>query len=243
VGIGFAVPSNIARKTAEDLVNNNGKIVRAGLGAVVQSLNSAMAKSFGLSSNQGALLSDINSGSAAEKAGLKPGDIVLAINGSSITDSGDLVSRLYTNHPGDVITLTILRNGVQSDVPVTLQELDEAVLEKKSGNAGDNSNGLSGQGQSELLGLAYQDQTEDIRSQLPQGAPKGPVITQVNPQGPAAASGLQQGDIILKLGNSPIVSASQLIVILKKSDLKNGVRLFVWREGQTLYTILQSGDE
>jgi len=78
---------------------------------------------------------------------------------------------------------------------------------------------------------------------LPQGAPKGPVITEVHQQGPAAAAGLQQGDVILKLGNSLIVSANQLTALLKKSDLKNGVRLFVWREGQTLYTILQSGEE
>jgi S1-C subfamily serine protease len=83
----------------------------------------------------------------------------------------------------------------------------------------------------------------DIRGQLPQGAPKGPVITEVAQQGPAAASGLQQGDIILKLGNSPIVSANQLTALLKSSDLKSGVRLFVWRGGETLYTILQSGDE
>jgi len=243
VGIGFAVPSNIARKTAEDLVNNNGKIVRAGLGAVVQSLSPAMAKSFGLSSNQGALLSDINAGSAAEKAGLKAGDVVLAFNGSPITDSGDLVSRLYTYHPGDIVTLTIQRNGVQSDVPVTLQQLDETALEKKAEDAGDNPNGLSGQGQSEALGLAYEDQTPDIRSQLPAGTPTGPMVTQVDPQGPAAASGLQHGDIILKLGNSPVVSSNQLTVLLKKSDLKSGVRLFVWRDGETLYTILQSGDE
>jgi serine protease Do len=243
VGIGFAVPSNIARKTAEDLVNNNGKIVRAGLGAVVQSLSPAMAKSFGLASNQGALLSDINPGSAAEKAGLKAGDVVLALNGSPITDSGDLVSRLYTFHPGDVITMTIQRNGAQSDVPVTLQQLDEAALEKKAGGTGDNSQGANSEGQNDSLGLAYQDQTPDIRSQLPQGAPKGPVITEVAQQGPAAIAGLQQGDIILKLGNTPIVSANQLTTLLKKSDLKNGVRLFVWRDGETLYTILQSGDE
>jgi serine protease Do len=243
VGIGFAVPSNIARKTAEDLVNNNGKIVRAGLGAVVQSLSPAMAKSFGLTSNQGALLSDINPGSAAEKAGLKAGDIVLAMNGTAVTDSGDLVSRLYTYHPGDVITMTIQRNGVQSDVPVTLQQLDEAALEKKASETGDNSKGRPGEGQSDSLGFVYQDQTPDIRGQLPQGAPKGPVITEIAQQGPAAVAGLQQGDIILKLGNSPVVSANQLTALLKKSDLQNGVRLFVWRNGETLYTILQSGDE
>ncbi len=242
VGIGFAIPSNIARKTAEDLVNN-GKIVRAGLGAVVQTLSPAMAKSFGLASDQGALLSDINPGSAAEKAGLKPGDVVLALNGTTVTDSGNLVSQLYTFHPGDTVTLTIQRNGAKSNVPVVLQALDEAALDKKNEKAGENGpNGLSGQGQSESLGLAYQDQTPDIRSQLPPNAPKGPVITDVGQQSPAAQSGLQPGDVILKLGNRQIVSANQLTVLLKKSDLKNGVRLFVWRDGQTLYTILQTGD-
>ena len=69
------------------------------------------------------------------------------------------------------------------------------------------------------------------------------MITDVGQQSPAAQSGLQPGDVILKLGNKEIVSANQLTVLLKKSDLKNGVRLFVWRDGETLYTILQSGDE
>lgn len=241
VGIGFAIPSNIARKTAEDLINN-GKIVRAGLGAVVQTLSPAMAKSFGLASDQGALLSDINPGSAAQKAGLKSGDVVLALNGTPVTDSANLVSQLYTFHPGDIVTLTVQRNGMRHEVPVTLQTLDEAALDKKDNGGDDNSGGLSGQGQSESLGLAYQDQTPDIRSQLPPNAPKGPVITDVGQQSPAAQSGLQVGDVILKLGNRQIVSANQLTELLKKSDLKNGVRLFVWRDGETLYTILQSGD-
>jgi serine protease Do len=242
VGIGFAIPSNIARKTAEDLVNNNGKIVRAGLGAVVQSLSAAMAKSFGLDSNQGALLSDINPGSAAEKAGLKSGDIVLALNGTPVTDSANLVSQLYTFHPGDVITLTVLRNGVKSDMPVTLQTLDEAALDKKAENKDEGSNGLSSQGQSDSLGFVYEDQTPDLRSQLPQGAPKGPVITEVGQQSPAAMAGLQTGDVILKLGNREVISSNQLTALLKKSDLKAGVRLFVWRDGETLYSILQSGE-
>ena len=91
VGIGFAIPSNIARKAAEYLVNN-GKVIRAGLGAVVQGLTPQMAKSFGLSSTEGALISSVNPGSAAEKGGLKSGDIVLQINGEQLTDSGDLVA-------------------------------------------------------------------------------------------------------------------------------------------------------
>ncbi len=243
VGIGFAIPVNIARKAAEDLVNN-GKIIRAGLGAVVQSLDPKMAQSFGLTSPEGALISNINPGSAAEKAGLKPGDIVLSVDGNKVHDSADLVAKLYTYQPGQTAQMTILRNGVQSTLPVTLQKLDETFLNKENqggDNNGDNSNGA--QGENDNLGLTYQDPTPELKSQLPANAPKGPVVTQVDQQSPAAQAGLQPGDIILRVGDKPIISANQLTVILKKSDLKTGVRLFVWRDGTTLYSFLQTGDE
>ncbi len=243
VGIGFAIPSNIARKAAEDLVNE-GKIIRAGLGAVVQGLSPQMARSFGLTTTEGALLSSINPGSAADKAGLKPGDIVLALNGDRVTGAGDLVSKLLTLKPGDRVDLTILRNGSQSKVSVTLQELSEkAASAKPSGNdEGDDNNG-SFRGQSNSLGFFFQDQTPEIKEQLPRGAPKGPVVTQVSPQSPAAAAGLQPGDVILKAGDSILYSAGQLATVLKKSDLKSGLRLFLWRNGETLYAFLQTGDE
>jgi len=242
VGIGFAIPVNIARKAAEDLVNN-GKIIRAGLGAVVQSLDSKMAKSFGLASPEGALISNINPGSAAEKAGLKPGDIILSVDGVKVHDSADLVAKLYTFQPGQTVQMTFLRSGKQATLPVTLQKLDEAFLNKGQAGQDNGANAPNGQGENDNLGLTYQDQTPEIKSQLPPNAPKGPVVTQVDQQSPAAQAGLQPGDILLRVGDTPIVSANQLSVVLKKSDLKSGVRLFVWRNGMTLYSFLQTGDE
>ena len=243
VGIGFAIPSNIARKAAEDLVNS-GKIIRAGLGCIVQGLSPQMAKSFGLSSTEGALLAQINPDGAAQKAGLKAGDIVLAVNGEKITSSGDLVAKLYTHSPGETVELTILRNGKQSTLPVTLQELKDAGTKPEAPSDQDNGGtGQPGQAQNENLGLSFQDQTPDITSQLPAGAPKGPVVTNVLRQSPAAAAGIQPGDVVLKVGNTAIVSAKQLGVVLKKSDLKNGVRLYLWRDGTNLFAFLQSGDE
>jgi len=242
VGIGFAIPVNIARKAAEDLVNN-GRIIRAGLGAIVQSLDPKMAQSFGLASPEGALISNINSGSAAEKSGLKPGDIILSVDGVKVHDSADLVAKLYTFQPGQTVQMTILRGGTQTTLPVTLQKLDDAFLKKGEKGDENGGNGGPGQGESENLGLTFQDQTAEIKSQLPPNAPKGPVVTQVEQQSPAAQAGLQPGDIILRVGDSPIVSANQLTVVLKKSDLKTGARLFVWRDGVTLYSFLQTGDE
>jgi Do/DeqQ family serine protease len=242
VGIGFAIPSNIARKAVQDLVNN-GKIVRAGLGAIVQGLSPQMAKSFGLSSTEGALLSSINPGSAAEKAGLKPGDIVLAVDGEKVTSSSDLVAKLYLHQPGDKVDLTILRGGNRHQVPVTLEQLEEKDF--KSADQANGGNGGSGNfhAQSEDLGFTYQDQTPDIRSQLAAGAPKGPVVTNVDPQTPAAQAGLQPGDIILKVNNRAIFSSNELEAVLNKSDLKHGVRIYLWRDGSNLFTFLQTGDE
>jgi len=238
IGIGFAIPINLAKKVAGDLTNG-GKVVRAGLGAVVQNLNSKMAKSFGLTSTEGALISGVNPGSAAEKSGLKPGDIVLAMDGTMVDNSGELVSRLYSYQPGQTIQLKVLRNGNEVQIPVTLQTLSEKDL-KFGERSSEGDEEQAKPRESADLGMAYQDQTPELQQQLPEGAPKGPVIMQVAPQSPAEAAGLQRGDIVLKVGNTPIFSANQLRTVLKKSDLKEGVRLFVWRDGETLFGILQT---
>ena len=241
IGIGFAIPINIAKKVADDLVNN-GKVIRAGLGAVVQSLNPQIAKSFGLASTQGALISSVNPGSAAEKAGLKPGDIILDLDGQTIDSSNDLVTKLFTFAPGQVVQLTVLRNGTQSEIAATLQTLSDAAGGPGTPGA-DNSQDSSVPADSgQSLGLSFQDQTPDIQQQLPKGAPKGPVVMGIDQNSPAAASGLQPGDVILKVNNTAVATADQLSAVLKKSDLKSGVRLFVWRGGSTLYSFLQDGD-
>ena len=239
VGIGFAIPSNIAKRAAEEIVNH-GRVTRAGIGAVIQNLSPQMAQSFGLSDTNGALISSVNAGSAARRAGLKAGDIVLKVNGQQVTDSGDLISKLFAYNPGDKVEFTLLRDGKTLTLPVTLQKLPEKFLENNAKDNGGNGAGVPGTGNE--LGMSYQDQTPEIQQNLPSGAPNGPVITQVDPDSPAALAGLQQGDVVLKVGDTSVASASQLTKDLKKSDLKNGVRLFVWRNGTTLFAFLQVGD-
>jgi Do/DeqQ family serine protease len=121
LGIGFAVPSNMARFVLEQIAKS-GKVVRGYLGVVVQSITPELAQQFGVSSRNGALISEVQPGGPAEKAGLRRGDIVQEMNGKSLRDQHELqlvVSRLT---PGTAINLTILRDGKQQQVPLTLGE-------------------------------------------------------------------------------------------------------------------------
>jgi len=121
LGIGFAVPSNMARMVMEQIAKS-GKVVRGYLGVVVQNITPELAKHFGAGNRNGALISDVESGSPAEKAGLRRGDIVLEMNGKSLRDQRELQLGISKMPPGTTINLTILRDGKQQQVPVKLGE-------------------------------------------------------------------------------------------------------------------------
>jgi len=237
IGIGFAIPANVAKKVAQDLASQ-GKVVRAGFGAVVQSLDSRMAASFGLDSTAGALLSSINAGEAADKAGLKPGDIVLTFDGEPVDSASDLVAKLYTKAPGDQAQVEVLREGKEITTTITLQALSDdsepTHVTKRAPMAPVDTRTDPG--------FLYQDQTPEIRVQLPPSAPRGPVVLQVGQESPAAAAGLRPGDVVLKVGDRDVPTAKSLQQALNDGDLKKGIRLFIWRDGSTLYGILQTGE-
>jgi serine protease Do len=240
IGIGFAIPINVARKVAVDLASK-GRVTRAGLGINIQPLDSKMAKSFGLQDTQGVLISNVGTDSAAEKAGIKAGDVILALDGEPISGPADLNAKLYQKMPGDHISLGLMRDKQKINSDAILQMIEEpAPVSEQAQAPGPTPDPKAETEKAKLnLGLTFQDMTPELKTQLGTSAPQGPVILQIKQGGAAEAAGLRVGDVVLQAGDHKITDAETLHQVLRNTNLKKGIRLFVWREGATMYCILQ----
>jgi serine protease Do len=227
IGIGFAIPSNMARTVTEQLINK-GRVRRGQLGVYVQSVTEDIAQALGLKDARGVVVSGVQKGSAADKAGLKQGDVITAINGNAVNDSNELRNMVASSQPGSDVTLTIVRDGREQQLKVTLGELSE------SGNTSGEENGGGGQGQSEggKLGLEVAPLTPDLaqRLRLPEDK-QGLVVTSVDPSGPAADAGIQQGDLIEQANRQPVKSVEDLRGAIQGAG-DRPVLLLVTRPGQ-----------
>lgn len=241
-GIGFAIPINQARSIMEQLIEH-GKVERGYLGAWVSSLTPAYAKAFGYTGGgTGALLQDVTSGTPAAKAGLKRGDIVLALNGSPVNSSGDLTARIASTAPGTTVQLKVFREGKTFTVPVTLGTLPEQGAE--SSQAPQNGNSGAFQTGKALEGVKVENVTPDIAQQLNLPAStKGVVVDSVDPNS-AAAEGqppLQRGDVIVEVNHKPVSNMSDYRSAVAGTD-DQPVLLLVRPRGQpdiTAYVLIQ----
>ena len=208
-GIGFAIPINMARNVMEQIIEH-GKVERGHIGIALGDLQPDLAKAFGYTGGgNGALVQSVSPGSPAEKAGIKRGDIILALNGESITGSGDLTARMASIAPGTAVHLTVFRNGKTFDVAATLAPGSAYAgqqVELGQGNGTNNNEGgeNSPGGAKAMEGVRAENLTPDISQQLqlPMGT-KGVVIDSVDPSS-AAAGRLQRGDVIVEVNRKPV---------------------------------------
>jgi serine protease Do len=233
IGLGFAIPSNMAKVVMDQLIKT-GKVTRGHLGTTVQMLTSDLAQSLGISNTQGAVVSAVEPGSPAEKAGIKPGDIVTAMNGNKIQDPNTLRNDVANTAPGTTVTLTIVRDGKQMDLRPTLAEAPANAQPQQQSQGG--PAGVTGQ-----LGIAVEPLTPDLASQLGmKPGSSGVVITNIDPSGPAANAGLQAGDVILQINRQPIHSASDIAPALAKAGGRPSL-LLVNHGGQNFFVPLNAG--
>ncbi len=216
-GVGFAIPSNMARRIMRSLIET-GKVERGWLGVVIQDMNKGLAQSFGYTGSGGVLISDVAPEGPGAKAGLKPGDIVVKSNGRPVENASDLRNMVASTPPNTVVTLDIFRNGKMQQVRVKLGRLEDDTVAAVGPGAAQVSD----------LGLVVQTLTPELAEELGYDRDqKGVVVTEIDPNGLAALSGLRKGDVIIDVNGVRIRSVSDFREALKKFDLKRGVRMTV----------------
>jgi serine protease Do len=221
-GLGFAIPINLAKWVADQLMAK-GRVVRGWLGVVIQEITPEIAETIGV--KEGILISQVAPGSPAEKAGLKVGDIIVAIDGEKVREVRELQFRIMKTPPGTEVTLTILRGGKEQTIKAKVGEMPEEVS--------------FGQPKEQVgeLGLSLRDLSpEEVR----RFGVKGVFVDGVAPGSLAQRSGLRRGDIILAVNNEPVESLSQFNEKIEKakSEQRTRVLLLIRRGGNNLYVVL-----
>jgi serine protease Do len=230
-GIGFAIPSNLARDVMESIVRD-GTVTRGFLGVAIQDVNPALAKEFNIKDGRGAIVSDVSPNTPAAKGGIKNGDVIVEFNGKKVTDSRRLRLEVARTAPGKTVPVKVLRNGSVKALQVTVREIPGS--EKVASNDSQDSSADTGV----LNGVAVSDLDPRIRRQfnLPANL-KGAIISEVQPNTPSAQAGLRPGDVILEINRKPVNNADEAIRLTQKSDRKQTL-LRLWREGTSRYLIV-----
>ncbi|MCW0207202.1 MAG: DegQ family serine endoprotease [Achromobacter sp.] len=223
-GLSFSIPIDVAYKI-KDQILEHGKVQHARLGVTVQEVNQDLADSFKLDSPSGALVSSVEKGSAAAKAGLQPGDVVRQIDGKTIVSSGDLASTITLASPGEKIKLDIWRNGAHKELVATLGGIP---ADKAQASAGDQ------EVQRGQLGLALRP----LSPQEQQAAGAEGLLIERS-AGPAAKAGIEPGDVLLSLNGVPVHNIGQVKEALSKAG--KTVALLVQRGEDKIFVPVQIG--
>ncbi|MDR2462706.1 MAG: Do family serine endopeptidase, partial [Verrucomicrobiales bacterium] len=241
LGIGFAIPANMARFIMEQLITH-GKVTRGYLGVQIQDLDPEMAESYGRGASQGVLVTKVENSSAAERGGLRRGDIITAVNDEPVRDAQALRLAISSLAPGTSLKITHLRDGADHTVSVILGRLpDESVT--SGGGAPMPDNAADGDNVSAIksLGIDIQAITSDLRRKLNLRDPGGVVVTKINPNSVAADKGIRPGAVILEINDKPVAAVKDALDAVRQS--KPTVRLYVWINGMTHYVALKkTGD-
>jgi serine protease Do len=228
MGLSFAIPIDIAVNVENQLIKT-GHVVRGRIGVSIQDVNAAFAESFGLGRPRGALVSSVEPGGPAEKAGIKPGDVILGVNGQMIDHYGELSLLISNMHVGSDARLSVWRDRKAQDILVKI------ALVSEDGEKTASTHGPKGpsSGQAERLGLTVRVLTADEKQQ----AQTDGILVVENVAGPAAAAGVQAGDIILGVNGKAVRSTAELQAAAKTAG--KTVALLIQRQDQQIFVPLR----
>jgi serine protease Do len=228
MGIGFAIPINMAKQVLSSLIAN-GKVTRGWLGVGIQNLSEDLARSFDYDATEGALVGHVDPKGPAKKAGLQQGDIIVQVGKDKIKNVNQLRNLVAAIKPGTGTELIIVRAGKKETRSVTIGELPAQTQESEPVEDGSVEN----------LGLTAEEFDESSQRRPRTERSRGLVITQIDPQGVAAKAELQPGDIIVSINGREVVSIEDFRAATAKADLKKGIRFVVESQGMERFAIIR----
>lgn len=234
-GIGFAIPSDLARNVMESLVKY-GHVTRGYLGVMIQDVTPALAKEFKIKDANGALVGDVVPKGPADKAGFKNGDVVLQFNNKNVADSRHLKLMVAETKPHSTVPVKILRDGAAKTLEVTVNELPgtEQLAKAETPNGGDTGT-LNGVGVESLNGQIRQE------FHVPDKI-HGAIVTEVRPDSAAAEAGLKPGDVIEEINRHPVKSADDAVRLTEHAKDKHTL-VRVWENGGSRYIVVDESNQ
>ncbi len=225
-GVGFAIPSNTAKSIMDQLIKT-GKVVRGFVGVSMQDVDEQMAKAMGLKSAKGAVVAQIVEGSPADKAKLQAGDVIVKVNGKEMENSAEIRKQIVPKAPGTTVELTIIREGKELNVSVTLAEAPtETVTVKESAPAKKSF---------ERLGINVVTMTKDMAGKMNVPNVPGVLITDIDQDGPSFSAGLRQNDIIQRVGRKDVKNVQEFVDEVSKVNKGETILMLVNRKGSSLF--------
>jgi serine protease Do len=243
-GVGFAIPSDTARKVYNSIISN-GSVRRGAIGVSFYNQNNqALLRSFG--ADHGVVVNSVESGSPAERAGLKMGDVILSVNGKPISSGDELVEIVSESEIGRKLDLQVLRDKKAISAQVEVGDRNKVLSElQQSRDDGDDAQGAEPAGG--VLGLSVRnltgDQAKEVATQLNLSATQGIIVTDTDPSGFSAELGLFRGDVILSINHQPLKSVDDFNRV--QLQLKSGndvLFLLARRTPQRTFTTLYLAD-
>jgi len=229
IGLGFAIPANMVKNVVEQL-KENGQVVRGWLGVMIQQVTADLAKEFGLDRPHGALVGEVMKDSPADKAGIKQGDVIISFMGKDIDQMSELPAIVAQTKVGTKAEVTVVRKGKKKVLTVEIGKLDEEKLAKSEGGESTVS---------DKLGLTVQELTPELAKSLNIEDRKGLIVSDVDPNSPAAMSGIKRGAIILEVNQQPVEKLSELNKILDGTKEGDNLLLLIKEGDHTRYVVLK----
>jgi len=234
MGIGFAIPVNMA-KSIEKQLQKHGKVTRGWLGVVIQDINEDLARSFDLEKAEGILIAEVGENSPAEKAGLKQGDVILSLDGSRLDDVADLRNRIAMIPPDTRITLEIIRNGRTKNIETVIGEQPENFSRSARRQINSGNGSILGK-----MGIALQDLTPALANQFGYQKEQGVLIARVAPDSPADRVGLQPGQLIEEVNKVRVHNMAELKKAVQHTKNPRQILLRVRAGEYSQYVVLRA---